>query len=123
MIIFDFLAALAGLAALVFFWLFLDKYNECIALKHRCKIEKEQYDKTITKLEKEIRDYECLCSGIDCFILNADKYPFIRIFGLNSNVIGKWVSVKSFRYNPDDPEDSDFAVRNAMELMDEIKKA
>lgn len=102
----------------------------------QCKMLSELYGKLgdssvrIGDLEKEIREYRLLCTcGCRSLKVKVHRSPIV----INNtpcgdvSVIGEhggyYFIVKSFTYDYYDPEDRDFAIREAEELIETIKKA
>lgn len=108
-----------GFSALGLVVLYAYKADRCRDLETSLDEQKEKTN----GMEKELSEYKTLCSGFDKFCVNTDEIPFVKVLGEKEGVHGKSVVIKSFRYDPADIEDRLFAVRNAMELIEEIKKA
>lgn len=82
------------------------------------KMELERLD-----LINTIARYQRLCAGIDDIVIDASTDGIIRLLGIRADIPEKNVVIKTFVYDSSDPDDREFAVRNAAELIEEIKKA
>lgn len=108
-----------GFSAIGITVLYAYKADRCLDLKESLEEQKRE----MSEIEKAFLEYRTLCSGFDKFCVNTDEIPFVKVLGIKKGIFGKSAVVKSFRYDPADIEDRMFAVRNAMELIEEIEQA
>lgn len=82
-------------------------------------------------LEERIREYKHLiCSGCrnlkthEWSVSVASQEPIAGISVIGQDTINPdlWFGVKDFLFNPNDPEDREFAIREAEELIETINK-
>ena len=108
--------------------------KEISILKVRLDAAKEASAKRAAEIEalkEELRDYRHLCTS-GCRNLQIKLFmPFgncgnrcgtITVAGVDTRNPDLWFVIKDFRYNTDDSDDYDFAMREAEELIEKLNE-
>lgn len=110
-----------------------DELTKALEEVGRVKLNNESIREANTFLVEKIRNYEHLTTSggrnlkwieqICPYHIEGTTCAFIVVIGQDTINSDLFFPIKSFEFDPSDPEDRDFAIREAEELIETIQKA